>query len=66
MSAWHFFNELALRKHLLSRVREVSPGAGEKFTRVSEQAIQDLDYLFRKTVDAYLRNQRTGKTITTP
>jgi hypothetical protein len=64
--AWHFFNESALRKHLLSRVREVSPGAGEKFNRVSEQAIQDLDYVFRKAIDGYLRQQRIGKTITTP
>jgi hypothetical protein len=44
----------------------VNPGSGAKFTRVSAQAIEDLDVKFRLVVDEYLRQQKIGKTITTP
>jgi hypothetical protein len=60
------FNNAALKKHLINRIVVVNPGAGSKFTRVSAQAIEDLDIRFRKVVDDYLRAQKIGKTITTP
>lgn len=62
----NLFNNAALKKHLLERVKAVNPGRGDRFTRVSSQAIVDLDVRFRKTCDEYLRAQTTGKTITTP
>jgi len=62
----NLFNNAALKRHLLERIKLVNPGRGEKFTRVSEQAIIDLDTRFRKVCDEYLRSQTTGKTITTP
>jgi hypothetical protein len=51
---------------MLERIREVNPGRGDKYIRVSEQAIRDLDFQFRRVVDGYLRQQRIGKTITSP
>lgn len=60
------FNNAALKRHLLNRIVAVNPGAGAKFTRVSGQAIEDLDIKFRRVIDEYLRAQRVGKTITTP
>jgi hypothetical protein len=60
------FNNSALKKHLLERIKVVNPGRGNKFTQVSAQAVIDLDARFRAVVDAYLRAQTTGKTITTP
>lgn len=60
------FNNAALKRHLLNRIVIVNPGAGAKFTRVSSQAIEDLDIKFRRVIDEYLRAQRIGKTITTP
>jgi len=62
----NLFNNAALKKHLLDRIIKVNPGAGKKFTRVSAQAIEDLDVKFRLVVDEYLRQQKIGKTITTP
>ena len=62
----NLFNNAGLKKHLLERIKMVNPGRGEKFTRVSAQAIIDLDARFRKVCDDYLRLQSTGKTITTP
>lgn len=62
----NLFNNAALKRHLLDRIKVVSPAAGDKFTRVSAQAMDDLDYRFRKIIDDYLRAQRVGKTITTP
>ena len=59
------FNNSALKKHLLNRIVVVNP-CGDKFTRVSPQAIQDLDTRFRRIADDYLRAQKIGKTITTP
>jgi hypothetical protein len=60
------FKNAALKKHLLERVKTVNPGRGDRFTRVSAQAIVDLDTRFRQVCDEYLRKQTTGKTITTP
>lgn len=60
------FNNAALKRHLLNRIVVVNHGAGTKFTRVSGQAIEDLDIKFRRVIDDYLRAQRVGKTITTP
>lgn len=60
------FNNSALKKHLLARIVVVNPGRGAKFTRVSAQAIEDLDIRFRMVCDDYLRAQKVGKTITTP
>lgn len=62
----HLFNNSSLKKHLLERIVKVNPGAGAKFTRVSAKAIEDLDIKFRLAVDEYLRQQKIGKTITTP
>jgi hypothetical protein len=62
----NLFNNSALKKHLLDRIVRVNPGSGAKFTRVSSQAIEDLDVKFRLVVDEYLRQQKIGKTITTP
>jgi len=62
----NLFNNSALKKHLLERISQVNPGRGEKFTRVSSQAIIDLEVRSRKICDEYLRAQSTGKTITTP
>lgn len=60
------FNKAALKRHLLERIQIVNPINGPKFTRVSSEALVDLDVRFRKLVDEYLRCQRIGKTITTP
>lgn len=62
----NLFNNAALKKHLLDRVKIVNPGRGDKFTQVSAQAITDLDARFRVLIDGYLRAQTTGKTIKTP
>jgi hypothetical protein len=62
----NLFNNSALKKYMLERIKVVNPGRGDKFTRVSADAIVDLDARFRGVVDAYLRAQTTGKTITTP
>jgi hypothetical protein len=60
------FNNSALKKHLLDRIKVVNPGRGDKYTQVSAKAIEDLDARFRNVIDGYLRAQRTGKTITSP
>lgn len=62
----NLFNNAALKRHLLERIKHIRPGVGDKFTRVSAQAIIDLDIRLRKVCDEYLRAQRVGKTITTP
>jgi 2-keto-3-deoxy-galactonokinase len=62
----NFTNRSALKRHLLNRILVVNPGAGSKFTRVSAQAIEDLEIKFLRVTDDYLRAQRIGKTITTP
>jgi hypothetical protein len=62
----NLFNNSALKKFLLERIKTVNPGRGDKFTQVSAQAITDLDARFRVVIDGYLRAQTTGKTITTP
>ena len=62
----NLFNTSGLKKHLLARIVAVNPGRGAKFTRVSAQAIEDLDIRFRIVCDDYLRVQKVGKTITTP
>jgi len=59
------FNNAALKRHLIERIKVVNP-TGSKFTRVSAQALEDLDLRFRRVCDEYLRAQRIGKTITTP
>jgi|GEM_PF-970783 len=59
-------NKAALKRHLLNRILVVNPGHGPRFTRVSAQALEDLDIKFRRVIDEYLRAQRIGKTITTP
>lgn len=61
----NLFNNSALKRHLLERIKVVNP-TGSKFTRVSSQAMEDLDLRFRKLCDDYLRAQKIGKTITTP
>jgi hypothetical protein len=62
----NLLNNSALKKHLLDRIIKVNPGSGTKYSRVSAQAIQDLDIKFRLIIDDYLRQQKIGKTITTP
>ena len=61
----NLFNNAALKRHLLERIKVVNP-AGARFTRVSGQALEDLDIRFRRVADEYLKQQRVGKTITTP
>lgn len=55
----------AVKRYLVERVKIVHP-AGAKFTRVSAQAYDDLEYRLRQVIDGYLKAQRVGKTITTP
>ena len=55
-----------VKRYLLERIKQINPTSGDKFTRVSSQAYEDIEYRLRKVCEEYLRAQRIGKTITTP